>query len=204
MGPRQGSPAAETHKKVAPFPSTQRWRGKVFLFALGLIALLDPEGGWAASVDDTHTITVVIVQSALSITDDTGNFSLALSNGNAGSESAARMVNYRVQGNTLPTGALEGVISARIGQEIQGIELQGDVGTFVNTGTPGNIVLQENRPGYQAIGAVPVSLANKGATSGTQATIVNGTLPIAWKAVAREDLPASEQILSLTITLKDA
>jgi len=159
---------------------------------------------WADSAQTSHDVSVVVVKSALSITDDTGNFSLTFDRAVAGASSSTQTVNYRVMGNGFPTGALPGVISAVVANPANGIELKADVGPFVNNGTEGDIVLQEAASGDQGVGVTSVPLANKGSTAGTQARVLNGTIPVTWKANATQDLSSGEYPLTVTVTLKDA
>ena len=203
MGPRSGSPATETlraravlHRRAA----TRSRRTALFLFS----PLLPSSSAWAASAETSHNVTVVVVKSTLSITDDSGDFSLTFDDPSAGSQSSPQVVNYRVSGNSLPAGALSGVVSASVSSPGQGIELVADVGSFVNNGTEGNILLQEASSGDRVVGQTPVALADKGATSGTQAKVLNGTLPVVWKATAGQDLSAGQYPVSLIVTLKDA
>ena len=147
---------------------------------------------------------MVVVKSALSITDDSGDFSLTFDEGSVGSLSRPQVVNYRISGNSFPAGALTGVVSASVSNPARGVDLVADVGSFVNNGTEGNILLQESSSGGRVVGETPVALADKGATSGTQAKVLNGTLPVVWKASATQDLSAGEYPIALTVTLKDA
>ena len=68
----------------------------------------------------------------------------------------------------------------------EGIELKADVGTFTNNGTDGDIVLHPASSGDQVVGTDPTPLADKEITSGTQANVLNGTLPVTWKAGLKE------------------
>lgn len=190
MGPSTGSPAAET-------------KTRVFLL-LGIAVLGWQTPAWADSADSRHTITVVVVNPGLSISDDSGDFSLSFERGDQGAASSTHVVNYRVNGNGLPASSLEGVVTARLAGTAEGIDLQADVGRFTNHGTPGNIELREHSGGFQTVGTVPIALADKEATSGTQARVLNGSIPVTWKAVATKDLPAGQHPVTLTVTLKDA
>ena len=203
MGPRSGSPATETRASVGSVPRrcapTRAGAAVLLILALGLSADV-----WADSAQTSHDVSVVVVKSALSITDDTGNFSLTFDRAVAGASSSTQTVNYRVMGNGFPTGALPGVISAVVANPANGIELKADVGPFVNNGTEGDIVLQEAASGDQGVGVTSVPLANKGSTAGTQARVLNGTIPVTWKANATQDLSSGEYPLTVTVTLKDA
>lgn len=163
-----------------------------------------PAPCWGRSVETSQTVSVVVVEPMLSLTDDAGDLSLTLDRSETGVDSDARVVNYQVYGNVIPTTAVEGVISGKLSSGQDGIEIQADVGGFANQGTPGHAQIQEHQAGFQAVGTEPVPLADKGASSGGQGGVLNGTLPIAWKAAATEDLPAGTYPVILTVTLKDS
>ncbi len=198
MGPRSGSPAAETQLNKAL---------RRFFISMGAAFLtasqgLFPAPCWGNSVETSHHVAVVVVEPVLSLTDDTGEFPLALNRGDAGTASSSRMVQYRVYGNAIPTTAVDGVISGKLSSGAEGIEIQADVGSFANQGTAGHIQLQQHAAGFQAIGATPISLADKGISSGNYGGILNGILPITWKATG--NLTAGAYPVILTVTLKDS
>ena len=196
MGPGQGSPAAETrHERFA------------FLFlllaALGSGGFL-PSYAWAASTDFSHNVSVVVVPPELSFRNDGEDPSLSFSRGSAGSESRPSETLYQISTNTLPTQSYDGVVSARIAEQPEGILLEADTGPFSNIGTQLNTILYENTSGYKTVGKELIPLAGKGSTSGTQAGVLNGILPISWKTTATKNLSPEEHLLIVTITLKDA
>lgn len=213
MGPSTGSPAAETQKNQAS-SLTGRSRGRrarwfPALRGLGAALLLASSSlpatpCWARTAETSHTLTVVVVQPALSITDDTGDFSLSMDRGDAGSSSNTQVVTYRVHGNNLPTGAVDGILSAKISRGPEGISIQADVGGFTNEGSSGNIDLQEHASGFQEVSLEPVPLADKEANPNAQAKALNGNIPIGWKATATKDLPAGSHPVVVTVTLKDS
>ena len=173
--------------------------GAVLLFSLTV-------AGPAASENDpqvTHTVHIVVPSAELSIAEDVGNFTLTFSDSKEGSLTDSRVINYHVQGNTFPPAPLAGMISASSSAGVEGIQLQADTGAFTNGGSEGNIILSESAAGFQPVGASPVPLANKEATSGGQARVLNGTLPVTWRAEATHDLQAGDQSVTLTVTLKD-
>lgn len=212
MGPSTGSPAAEPQKTSVSFLARRAcgWLVRHFFVAALAAAFLAPvqvslpDICWARSDETTHTVTVVVVQPAISITDDTGDFPLTLDRGEAGTHSDTRVVNYRVHGNNLPTGAMDGVLSARISGGPEGISIQADVGGFTNQGSAGNIELQEHTPGFQEVSVEPVLLADKEANPNSQAKALNGSIPVTWRATATKDLPAGGQPVVVTVTLKDS
>ena len=203
MGPRSGSPATETPRARAVLHhrcASLRRRGT----ALFLLLLWPVSSAFAASAETSHNVTVVVVPTVLSVSDDAGEFRLEFDDPAAGSDSSTQLVHYRVSGNTFSTGALPGIVSAEADGPKEGIELKAEVGEFVNDGTEGNILLHASAGGEQAVGSVPVPLAGKGPTSGTQAEMLNGTVPIQWKANSTKNLSSGEYPITLTVTLKDA
>lgn len=213
MGPSSGSPAAEIQLKSAPLPAG-RGRGRpvrCLLISLslgaGFLAAsqgLFPSPCWGRSVETSHNVSVIVVEPVLSLSDDAGDLSLRLEGGNTGASSDARVVNYHVYGNVIPTTPVAGVISGKLAGGPEGIEIQADVGCFSNQGTAGHAQIQEHHAGFQAVGAELVPLADKGASSGDQGGVLNGTLPIAWKATSTGGLPDGTHPVILTITLKDS
>ncbi len=158
---------------------------------------------FAASVETSHNVTVVVVPTSLSVSDDTGDFRLEFDDPAAGSDSSTQLVHYRVSGNAFSTGALPGIVSAEAESPEEGIELKAEVGQFVNNGTEGNILLHASAAGEQVVGSVPVPLAGKEPTAGPQAEMLNGTVPVEWKASSTKDLSSGEYPTVLTVTLKD-
>ncbi len=206
MGPSTGSPAAETHKRIGRFslPGSPIPGGGIALsLFIGTLLLFGlPGTAGAASVDDTRTLTVVVVVPSLSLTEDSDGSPLAFDQAAAGATSEARVVNYQLYSNNQPAAALDGLLTARISGPNEGIELLADVERFVNQGTPGNIELREHSSGFQEVGAAPVPLADKGATQTPKA--LNGSIPIRWKATTAEHLSAGKYPVTLTVTLKDS
>lgn len=198
MGPRPGSPAAET-------------RYDVFIL---LSAVLLGAGVWilptsptqAASKEVSHNVTVVVVQPALSFSEPE-EVSLQFEGTEAGSESESQTVTYRLKSNNASTGSAEGILTATLHGPAEGIELRADPGSFANEGPAGGVILVESDPGFQTLAdSIPVSLADKGPSLGygTEGTILNGNLSVTWKAAATENLSSDEYPLAVTITLKES
>jgi len=172
---------------------------------LALSLLLALAGVAAADTDQaTHSVSISVPKAPLSITDDTGNFALTFEDPIEGALTNTQVVNYRLKGNGLPTSSLEGVVSASLGSELEDIEVQADVGSFTNEGSAGNIILTESGGGFLEIEDDLTPLADKGVTTGNQASVLNGTLAVSWRAEAEQDLAAGEYPASLTVTLKDS
>lgn len=213
MGPSTGSPAAETQKKSVSSLAGRAcsWPARrLLVVTLGAVLILPalaslPDICWARTAETSHTVTVVVVEPVLAISDDAEDLPLALDRRGASGSGNTQVVNYHLYGNVLPATAVEGVLSGKLSSGGEGIELQADVGSFANQGTPGVVELQEHATSFQEVGTNRVALADKGATSGAHAGVINGTLPITWKATTtEEDLPAGSYPLTLILTLKDS
>ena len=171
--------------------------------ALFICLLWPAASAFAASVETSHTVTVVVVPTSLSISEDAEGVSLEFNDPAAGSDSSTQLVHYRVGGNAFSTGPLPGILSAETDALQEGIEIKADVGPFVNNGTEGNILLHASAAGEQRVGSFPVPLAGKEPTVGRQAEMLNGTIPVEWKASSTKDLSQGKYPIVLTITLKD-
>jgi len=178
---------------------------KKLTLAMGLVLALGMVGSpvWAASVNDTDQVTIS-VNGVLAISDTTGDFTLTFSDFEIGTDSDTQAVTYRVKSNNMVDTALDGVVSAQIDSAIYGVALKADVGTYANIGSTGNVALTEHAAGFATVGTTAVNLAKKATTTGNQKKILNGNLPITWKATATEDLTEGDYTTNLTVTLKDA
>ena len=173
------------------------------LTALVMVLMLGVSvSAWASSADDVNTVTVA-VNNVLSISDTTGNFTLTFSDFEIGQETPTQLVTYRVKANNMTTGALTGVVAAKLNALIYGVDLKGDPGAYANIGSSGNVPLSESGAGFITIGTLATNLADKAATTGNQQKVLNGNLPIIWKAVATQDLTSGSYPATLTVTLKD-
>ena len=208
MGPRPGSPAAETRRGRGTVPGQIRSdrAGKIPLFfALAAFPLFLPAQAFARSAEASVSVTVVVVEPSLSLADEEGEFSLSFREPSfKGAESGIRTVNYHLRSNSVPATAQEGILSARITGSDQGMEIQADVGRFANSGSPEAIALQESSSGYRVVGTLPTPLADKQANAPLQPTILDGSVPVSWKATATENLPPGRpRNTTLTVTFRD-
>ena len=170
--------------------------------AFGLLlnaAALSP----AAQSDQSQTVTFQ-VNGVLSIDADTQNFTLTFGRFEKGTDSNTQTVLYQIKCNTMTPAQLKGAVAARIGSAIDGIDLKADVGEYQNSGSPGNGILTESFAGFGVVAESLQGLADKPATSGSQAKILHGQLPVTWKASAKEDLSSGTYQTQITVTLKDS
>lgn len=158
------------------------------------------QGAYAASDTTTHSVTIS-VPTTLSIAADTSNFTLTMSDFVSGAQSNTQTVNYTITSNNNNVAANGTVLSAALGSAFTDLNLFADPGTYTRSG--GNFNLVEAAAGNITIGTTSTALAKKTIVSGT-GKITRGTLPVAYKAVATQDLAAGTQAQTLTITLVDA
>ena len=162
-------------------------------------------GAWAISVDDADTVTVS-VPTVLSISDETGNFTLAFSSSANGGTTNFQTVGYVVKANNMPNSALTGALSAKISSLLDGISIRALAGrTYTNNGTASNALLADNGAGIVTVGTSLAGLMDKPSSSGASGKILDGTAFVAWQAQATRDLTSSDGGgVTLTVTLKDA
>ena len=165
--------------------------------AVVAILLLCATAGWVRSA-----WAVILTWSSppvLSITDSMGSFTLSFPDFLNGTTSATQSVTYRVRANNMPGGELSGAVSARLDQLFEGIDLQADVNTYQNLGTPSYALLQEAQSGYWTVQTAQTALANK-----TAGVLLNGTLTVTWRARLTADAVAGQRSRFLVVTLRDS
>ncbi len=180
-----------------------------FAVALAMLALVVPGKAWAASVDDSDTVTVN-VGNVLSITDEVGNFTLTFDSTTgtvAGSVTAGQTVGYVLRANNMSNSAIAGALSAKISTALDGITFRANAG-MAYTATPGsdagNATLNPVSSGAVNIGTSATALYDKPSSTGNQGKVLNGTAFVNWGAVAARDLAdADGGSMTLTVTLKD-
>ena len=162
---------------------------------------------WAGSVNDVDNVTVT-VNSTLSITDPTGDFTLAFNQttGTAnGVISTPQTVVYTVNANNMPNTALAGTVSARLNAALGGMDIKGSIGPYVNKGSAGSATLNPSAAVPITIGTTAVNLMDKPATTGAAGKVLNGDFGVSYTATATRDLAANDGgTVTLTVTLKDA
>ena len=175
---------------------------KVGIVALSLLmALGSTTMGYAADwITTSHTVTIQVPE-VLSISADASNFTLPFQTyAKQGDESWAQTVNYTVQSNNMRQADGSPAINANLDFLYDRLALKADVGTYVKTS--GNTGLVEAGSGFMTIGTDNMALANKGnTTQGSDGKLLNGSIPVTYKAVATDDVPSGDQIHTLYITL---
>ena len=145
-----------------------------------------------------HAVTIT-VPTKLEIKANTANFTLTFADFAKSSETDSKTVVYGLKGNNVTR--LTSVLTGQLAALFPNIDFQADVGAF--TKVSGNATIVEAGAGFRTIGAAaPLGLANKQVDSGT-GKMVNGTLPITYKAVALNDLETGTFTQTLTISFID-
>jgi hypothetical protein len=174
-------------------------------FSLGLLAGGIDGQAWAASVEDTSSVTVNVAE-VLSITDQFGDSTLTFNDFVSGSASTGQTVSYRVLANNMSNAAVPGALSAEISADLSGITIQANMGAtaFQDAGTTGNAVLKPDATDGIIVGTTTTSLMSKPVSTDTQGKVLNGTAFVNWSANATRDLAASDGgVVTLKVTLKD-
>jgi hypothetical protein len=91
-------------------------------------------------------------------------------------------------------------INANLDFAYTDVDFKAQVGSYNRIS--GNADLAAANAGYVTIGTSNTAIANKDNTdAGTDGKILNGTLPVTYKAVATDNLPTGSQVHFLFITL---
>jgi len=172
---------------------------KIFsVIAIALMVAFVPKA-FAGSVSVNHTVSLA-VPTTLAFSANETNFTLTFADYIATSETDTKSVTYTVKANNMTKTA--GVVTAKLDALYDNIDFKADVGSY--TKTSGNGSLKETAAGFTTITAASaVNLADRQTDSGNGKT-VRGTLPITYKATAKEDLSAQTLTGVLTISLIDA
>lgn len=140
----------------------------------------------------------------LSISDETGSFTLAFSGFLQGTVSGTQSVTYRVEANNMTAGTVQGAVSARLQETASGIDLEADVGGYQNLGNSNFAALQESQSGYRVVSTDQTSLADKtpGIGAGNDKSL-DGNLTVTWRAKLTADAPAGQQSRFLVVTIRE-
>ena len=145
----------------------------------------------------------VNVPPVLSISAETGDFTLTFSGFLTGAVSSTQEVTYRVQANNMAAGTVSPAVTAELGSAFGAAALEGDVSGYSNLGESEFSNLEEGEPGYIEIGTSSTALANKKPGTGHGEYCLDGNLVVTWRARLIADTPAGSENRSLIVTLKD-
>ncbi len=144
-----------------------------------------------------HSATVSVPDS-LAISADTTDVVLTFSNYVKDSESTSQTVNYTVLSNNMRQADGAAAINVNLDALYDRVDLKAKVGTY--TKVTGNTSLAAANADFVTIGTSNLGVALKTGSTG-DGKILNGTLPITYKAVATADMPTGNQTHLLFVTL---
>ena len=140
----------------------------------------------------------------LSISDETGSFTLVFSDFAKGTISSMQSVTYRVQANNMAAGTVQAAVSAKLEQLFDGIDLEADVDNYENVGEKTFASLQEAQSGSRAIEMTSTALADKMPGTGSDDSNLDGNLTVTWRARLTADAAAGQGSRFLVVTLKES
>lgn len=166
-----------------------------------LIGMVNPGSVLAVDfVTKQHGVTVQVPE-ILSIAADTTNFTLTYAGYiKTNDESSTKTVTYTVQSNNMRQADGATAVNANLDALYDRLDFLADVGTY--TKTSGNTEIAEAASGFVKVEATNTAIAKKANTvSGSDGKLLNGTIPVTYKAKATGDVPAGDQIRQLFVTL---
>lgn len=171
------------------------------LAGIGLIML----GGLAAGGPDASALILTLeAPQTLSVSDESGSFSLDFPSFLKGTISTPQSVVYRIQANNLMAGTIQGAVSARLDEAVEGLDLEADVQSYQNQGDSNFATLQETQSGFRVIPAgQSVPLADKASGNGSGDALLDGTLTITWRGRLTADAPAGQKSRFLVVTIRE-
>ena len=151
-------------------------------------------------VTKQHGVTVSIPE-ILSLTADKTNFTVSFPGYvQTNDESTTNVVTYTVQSNNMRQADGATAINANLDVLYDRMDFFADPGAY--TKTSGNTEIAEQAAGFIKILAMNTVLAKKANTvAGSDGKLLNGTMPITYKAKATADVPAGDQNRQLFVTL---
>ncbi len=140
----------------------------------------------------------------LSISDETGSFTLSFPGFLQGTVSGTQSVTYRIEANNMTAGTVQGAVSARLQETANGIDLEADVTGYQNLGNSNFAMLQESQSGYRVVSSAQTFLADKTPGNGAgNDKRLDGNLTLSWRARLTADAPAGQQSRFLVVTLRE-
>lgn len=174
------------------------------LKGLGILVLAASMGlsGIAFAATDSHVHNVTLsVPSQLFIASATNDYTLGFNSGHSnGSISDTLVVTYNVGSNTMSQADGAAAVSAQLDSVFADIDFQAQVGTY--TKNSGNTELVAASGSYVTIGSTATTLMNKANSTG-DGKVLDGSIPVTYRAVATSDLASGDRTQQLTVTLTD-
>lgn len=174
-------------------------RTKALLAIAGLVCFWT----WPCACAGEGPIIIIESNPVLSISDETGSFTLIFPNFISGTVSTAQTVLYRVQANNMTPGLVPGAVSARLQETMEGIDLEADVNGYQNLGNSTFARLQEAQSGYRVVQVSETALADKTAGTGGGDVSLDGNLTVTWRARLTAPAAAGQRSQFLVVTLKE-
>ena len=143
------------------------------------------------------------VPPVLSLTEETGSFTLTFSDFLKGSRSSTFTTIYRIQTNNMVAGIVKGAVSGHLSEPFEPVELEAAVEGYQNSGENRFAHLVGSEPHFKAVGAQATPLADKETGQGSEDRCLDGRLTVTWRATLKENTPAGSQNRVLIVTLHD-
>jgi hypothetical protein len=147
----------------------------------------------------SHTTTIAVPET-ISITSDVGNFTLTMPSNASGAVSNTQAVVYTVKANKMRQADGAPGINANLDFAYDRINFQAQVGLYTKVGGNTELVAAPVVGGWHTIGTSNVAIANKTA-SVAPGDILDGTIPVTYRAVATANMPSGNQVHILFVTL---
>lgn len=151
--------------------------------------------GGNASPADSVPLQIQVAE-FLSLQASSSSMTLVFNNFTSGSMTNTVSMSYDVSSNNARQAT--NVFLANLTTLFPQIDLQADFASYANNG--GNARLVEAASGFVTIGTTNTTLANKQTISSNGRTLI-GTATVNYRAVAKADLEAGNQVGYLTITV---
>lgn len=184
MGPRTGSPAAETQYKL------------FVLLACSMGLCLFPKAAIAETSYATQELEIIVVPPEMGLSESrpsqmqTAESTLSL---------------YRIKNNFVSDTAIEGFLSAQLKDSSEPIRVTASVGSFQSDSPQPEAQLHPVSGNRTLTKSSSVPLLDKGYSNQYQAHSLSGTVPVTWEAKSNSRGSSDDSpIVFVTLTLKDA
>ncbi len=153
-----------------------------------------------AATQAANQRVMIEVPSSLVISSSQNDFLLQFPDTYQGSETNSITVNYSISANGMMQADGAPAILAQLDGTFSGMDFKASVGRFAKIS--GDTELSPSAGGFVTIRDFALPLATKANSTGS-GRVLNGNLPITYKAVATSNLSSGIYARQLTITLTD-
>ena len=196
MGPRAGSPAAETRREDSNLEeaaflvvlANAAWCAFIVFF----LAIATP--ALAETAQAHQTLTIIIGPPGISISEKKESTETT---------GLSYKTHYLIHNSRSSSSAVDGALTAQVEETSRGIVVWANVGNFRSDIQEESLALYQHASGYQIVGPSATALADSTETSDGRTHILSGSLPVTWKAIPTRGIPSSNHPILLTVTLKD-